>query len=31
VGAFDDERLHRVLDLPPDHRPVYLLPVGHPR
>jgi SagB-type dehydrogenase family enzyme len=31
VGAFDDERLNRVLDLPPSHRPVYLLPVGHPR
>ena len=31
IGAFDDERLHRALGLPPDHRPVYLVPVGHPR
>jgi SagB-type dehydrogenase family enzyme len=31
VGAFDDERLHRALDLPPEHDPLYLIPVGHPR
>jgi SagB-type dehydrogenase family enzyme len=31
IGAFDDERLHRALELPRDHRPVYLVPVGHPR
>jgi SagB-type dehydrogenase family enzyme len=31
IGAFDDEELHRALGLPPDHRPLYLIPVGHPR
>jgi SagB-type dehydrogenase family enzyme len=31
IGAFHDERLQRVLDLPPDHEPIYLIPVGHPR
>jgi nitroreductase len=31
VGAFDDDELRRVLSLPADHRPIYLLPVGHPR
>jgi SagB-type dehydrogenase family enzyme len=31
IGAFDDGRLHRALGLPPDQRPVYLIPVGHPR
>jgi SagB-type dehydrogenase family enzyme len=31
IGAFDDERLHRALELPRDHRPIYLVPVGHPR
>lgn len=30
VGAFDDDRVHRALSLPYDHRPVYILPVGHP-
>jgi SagB-type dehydrogenase family enzyme len=31
IGAFEDERLHRALELPRDHRPVYLVPVGHPK
>ncbi|MBI1737811.1 MAG: SagB/ThcOx family dehydrogenase [Acidobacteria bacterium] len=31
VGAFDDARVHAALSLPADHRPVYLIPVGHPR
>jgi len=31
IGAFDDEKLHRALGLPRNHRPVYLVPVGHPR
>ncbi len=31
VGAFDDERVSQVLDLPTDHVPLYLVPVGHPR
>ena len=30
VGAFDDARLHRVLDLPRGHDVLYLLPVGEP-
>ncbi|MBP9020920.1 MAG: nitroreductase family protein, partial [Syntrophobacterales bacterium] len=29
VGAFHDERVRQVLDLPDDHRPVYLVTVGH--
>jgi SagB-type dehydrogenase family enzyme len=31
VGAFDDPGLQRVLALPADHQPIYLLAVGHPR
>jgi SagB-type dehydrogenase family enzyme len=31
IGAFHDDRLLRALDLPRDHHPVYLIPVGHPR
>jgi SagB-type dehydrogenase family enzyme len=31
VGAFHDDEVRRVLSLPTDHRPIYLLPVGHPR
>jgi SagB-type dehydrogenase family enzyme len=31
VGAFDDAKLIEVLGLPADHRPLLLLPVGHPR
>jgi len=30
VGAFDDADVRRVLALPPDHEPLYLLPVGFP-
>lgn len=30
VGAFDDDRLHRLLGVPAAERPLYLLPVGHP-
>jgi SagB-type dehydrogenase family enzyme len=30
VGAFKDAEVHRVLDIPKDHEPLYLLPVGHP-
>ncbi len=29
VGAFDDEAVARALDLPDDHRPLYIVPVGH--
>ena len=31
VGAFHDDEVRRVLSLPTDHRPIYLVPVGHPR
>lgn len=31
VGAFDDALVARVLNLPPEEEPLYLLPVGHPR
>ena len=31
VGAFEDDALHKALELPMDHRPLYLIPVGHPR
>jgi SagB-type dehydrogenase family enzyme len=31
VGAFYDERVQKALGLPGDQRPLYLIPVGHPR
>jgi SagB-type dehydrogenase family enzyme len=31
IGAFDDLRVQGVLGLPPEHLPLYLIPVGHPR
>lgn len=31
IGAFEDEALQKALGLPVDHRPLYLVPVGHPR
>jgi len=31
VGAFDDERVHELLALPADHRPMALMPLGTPR
>jgi len=30
IGAFEDARLQSILHLPPDHQPLYLIPVGHP-
>jgi SagB-type dehydrogenase family enzyme len=30
IGAFDDDEVQRLLNLPKNHRPLYLLPVGHP-
>ena len=30
IGAFDDDEVRQALALPPAHRPLYLLPVGHP-
>jgi len=31
VGAFHDDRVQKTLGLPVDHRPLYLIPVGHRR
>jgi SagB-type dehydrogenase family enzyme len=31
VGAFDDATVRRVLELPADRLPLYLIPVGRPR
>jgi nitroreductase len=30
IGAFDDERLRDVLDLPADREVVYPIPIGEP-
>jgi SagB-type dehydrogenase family enzyme len=30
IGAFTDAAVTRVLSLPADHRPLYLIPIGHP-
>ena len=31
IGAFLDDEVKQVLQLPFDHQPLYLIPVGHPR
>ncbi len=31
IGAFYDEEVKRVLSLPKDHDPLYIMPVGYPR
>jgi SagB-type dehydrogenase family enzyme len=31
IGAFNDSEVERVLSLPADQKPLYLIPVGHPR
>jgi SagB-type dehydrogenase family enzyme len=31
IGAFHDDEIQRVLGIPADHAPLYLIPVGHPR
>jgi SagB-type dehydrogenase family enzyme len=31
VGAFYDEQLTEVLNLPDNLEPLYIIPVGHPR
>ena len=31
IGAFYDGQVQAVLALPPDHQPLYVIPVGHPR
>ncbi len=30
IGAFDDQKIAQDLNLPESHRPLYLVPVGHP-
>jgi nitroreductase len=30
VGAFEDEDLKKVLDLPEEQNPLYVMPVGYP-
>ena len=30
IGAFHDDEVREALDLPSDHQPLYLIPVGHP-
>ena len=31
VGAFYDREVKKLLSLPPDEEPLYIIPVGHPR
>jgi nitroreductase len=31
IGAFNGREVERVLSLPADQKPLYLIPVGHPR
>lgn len=31
VGAFDDSRLIEVMNLPPSHEPLSIMPVGYPK
>jgi hypothetical protein len=31
VGALDEPRVKKTLELPPDEIPQVILPVGHPR
>jgi SagB-type dehydrogenase family enzyme len=30
VGAFSDEKVKNLLNLPRDHQPIYIIPVGYP-
>ncbi len=30
IGAFDDKEVQKVLFLPEEHKPLYIIPVGHP-
>ena len=29
IGAFDDDQVHKVLSLPEDQKPLYIIPVGY--
>jgi hypothetical protein len=31
VGAFKDDQVQKVLNLPANHEPLYLIPLGHKR
>jgi len=31
VGAFDDDEVHRIINMADDEVPLYIIPVGHPR
>jgi SagB-type dehydrogenase family enzyme len=31
IGAFYDDQVQAALSLPPDHEPLYIIPVGHPQ
>jgi len=31
VGAFYDDQVQKILRLPADHKPLYLIPVGRPK
>jgi SagB-type dehydrogenase family enzyme len=31
IGAFRDEQVQKVLSLPPQHEPLYIVPIGYPR
>jgi SagB-type dehydrogenase family enzyme len=31
VGAFNDDQIRKVLNLPANHGPLYLMPLGHKR
>jgi len=30
VGAFDEEEIIKILNLPPTHKPLYVMPIGYP-
>ena len=31
IGAFEDDKVQSALGIPTSHRPLYLIPVGHPK
>ena len=31
VGAFDEEEVQKCLNLPSDHRPIIIMPIGYPK